>query len=100
MGNGIRPTLAFRRDPVPLALTRGRTRWEIAPDPGVGFSRYGMPLRPVRFQSIGTRTKATSRTGTSSPDAPAVERPDNQRHHQDCRDDRYEEKAGADCTVT
>ena len=38
MGNGNRPTREFRREAVRLALTSGRTRWEIAEDLGIGLS--------------------------------------------------------------
>jgi transposase len=38
MGNGNRPTPAFRRDAVRLALTSGRTRREVAEDLGIGLS--------------------------------------------------------------
>ena len=38
MGNGNRPTPEFRREAVRLALTSGRTRWEIAEDLRIGLS--------------------------------------------------------------
>ena len=38
MGNGNRPTAAFRREAVRLALTSGRTRREVAADLGIGLS--------------------------------------------------------------
>ena len=38
MGNANRPTPEFRREAVRLALTSGRTRREIAEDPGIGLS--------------------------------------------------------------
>jgi transposase len=38
MGNGNRPTPEFRREAVPLALTSGRTRREIAEDLGIGLT--------------------------------------------------------------
>ena len=38
MGNGNRPTPEFRREAVRLALTSGRTRREIAEDPGICLS--------------------------------------------------------------
>ncbi len=38
MGNGNRPPPEFRREAMRLALTSGRTRREIAEDPGIGLS--------------------------------------------------------------
>lgn len=38
MGNGNRSTPEFWREAVPLALTSGRTRREIAEDLGIGLS--------------------------------------------------------------
>lgn len=38
MENGHRPTPGFRRKAVRLALTSGRTRWEIVDDLSIGLS--------------------------------------------------------------
>ncbi len=48
MGNGNRPTSEFRREAVRLALTSGRTRREIAEDPGIGLSMLTRWLGQVR----------------------------------------------------
>ena len=51
MRNGNRPTPEFRREAVRLALSSGRTRREIAADPGVGFSPLTRWLREERDAS-------------------------------------------------
>ena len=45
MGNRNRPTPKFRREALRLALTGGRTRREIAEDPGIGLSTLTRWLR-------------------------------------------------------
>ena len=44
MGNGNRPTPEFRREAVRLGVTSGRTRREIAEDPGIGLSTLARSL--------------------------------------------------------
>ncbi len=53
MGKGNRPTPKFLREAVRLALTGGRTRREIAEDPGIGPST-------LTLAHTGTRCRGAS----------------------------------------
>lgn len=56
MENENRPTPEFRRDAVRLALTRGRTRREIAEDQGFGLST--LTRRLSRERDVGEPSEA------------------------------------------